>query len=101
MPAAHHPLAGAFAGSPKLLEVNCNPSLAVDAVYVTEGPYAQSPPGAPHLARVFSAPHLPPNSLSRATAPATPGVLPGPTEALVAAAVPLMKGKGVKVCKCR
>ena len=59
-------------GRAHLLEVNCNPSLGVDAVYTTEGPYAQEPPP-------------PPPSMAD----------------LVAQAVPLMKGKGVKVCKCR
>ena len=56
-----------------MLEVNCNPSLGVDAVFVTDGPHAVRPPDTPH---------------------------PG-TEALVGAAMPQMKGRGVKVCRCR
>ena len=59
-------------GKAHLLEVNCNPSLGVDSVYCTEGPYAQAVP--------------PP---------------PPATASLVERAMPLMKGRGVKVCKCR
>jgi hypothetical protein len=58
--------------APKLLEVNCNPSLGIDAVHVVEGPYASE------------------------LDPPVPG-----TEALIDAAMPLMKGRGVKVCRCR
>ena len=60
-------------GCAHMLEVNCNPSLGVDAVFVTDGPHAVRPPDTPH---------------------------PG-TEALVGAAMPQMKGRGVKVCRCR
>lgn len=59
-------------GRAHLLEVNCNPSLGIDAVHVTEGPHATQP----------QPPH------------------PG-TEELIVAAMPLMKGRGVKVCRCR
>lgn len=59
-------------GAARLLEVNCNPSLGIDTCYVTEGPYAAAPP------------------------PPHPSV-----EALNHAALPLMKGRGTKVCRCR
>ena len=59
-------------GRAHLLEVNCNPSLGVDTVYVTDGPRAESPPP-PHPA----------------------------TKALVEAAMPLMKYRGIKICKCK
>lgn len=59
-------------GRAHLLEVNCNPSLGIDAVYPTEGPAAHAVPAPP---------------------PAM--------EPLVEQALPLMKGRGVKVCKCR
>lgn len=60
------------AGRAYLLEVNCNPSLGIDAVHCTEGPYASVPP------------------------PPPPSLAP-----LIDTATPLMKGRGTKTCKCR
>ena len=59
-------------GTPHLLEINCNPSLGIDAVHVTEGPRARAPP------------------------PPPPDLQP-----VVDLAMPLMKGRGERVCRCR
>ena len=60
-------------GAPHLLEVNCNPSMSVDSVYATEGPYATLPTKPP------------PTS---------------PNASLVDNVLQLLKGQGVKTCRC-